>query len=96
MKESQLRQLIREEISKVMDNEENLGEMIQDPASLDPVVIGEIVAGLIGLLGGRAAVKFALEQAVEGTGPLSYIMKPETAKKILDFFSGFASGGGRG
>ena len=51
MKESQLRQLIREEISKVMDNEENLGEMIQDPASLDPVVIGEIVAGLIGLLG---------------------------------------------
>jgi hypothetical protein len=96
MKESQLRQLIREEISKVMNDEENLGEMIQDPTVLDPMVIGEIIAGLTVLLGGRAAVKSALEQATQGKGALSYVMKPETARKILEFFNGFASGGGSG
>ena len=88
MKESQLRQLIREEISKVMDNEENLGEMINDPAVLDPMVIGGILGALGLTIGGISAAKAKL-QAKADAGD-------KKAKAILDFFDGFSSGGGKG
>jgi hypothetical protein len=87
MKESQLRQLIREEISKVMDKKEDLGEMY-DPAVLDPMVIGGIL-GTLGLtITGIAAAKAKLQdKAAKGD---------KKAKAILDFFDGFSSGGGKG
>ena len=94
MKESQLRQLIREEIKKT---KKEVNELLPpDPVSLDPMVIGKIITGLALLLGGRAAVKSALEQAIQGEGPLSGFISPETAEKILSFFEGFSRGGGRG
>jgi len=97
MKESQLRQLIREEISKVMDEKENVSELMPPgPESLDPTIIAGIITSLAALLGGRAAVKSALEKAAQGTGPLSGFISPETAQKILDFLNGLASGGGSG
>jgi hypothetical protein len=100
MKESQLRQLIREEISKVMNEKENLSEidplMIQQAVELDPKIILGIIGSIAALLGGRAAAKSALEQAVQGTGPLSGLISPKKAQEILDFLNDLASGGGSG
>jgi hypothetical protein len=88
MKESQLRQLIREEISKVMDKKEDLGEMINDPAVLDPMVIGGIL-GTLGLtITGIAAAKAKLQARAD--------KGDKKAQAVLDFFDGFSSGGGKG
>jgi hypothetical protein len=87
MKESQLRQLIREEISKVMDKKEDLGEMY-DPAVLDPMVIGGIL-GTLGLtITGIAAAKAKLQARAD--------KGDKKAQAVLDFFDGFSSGGGKG
>jgi hypothetical protein len=87
MKESQLRQLIREEISKVMDKKEDLGEMY-DPAVLDPMVIGGIL-GTLGLTITGISMAKAKLQARADKGD-------KKAQAVLDFFEGFASGGGSG
>jgi hypothetical protein len=88
MKESQLRQLIREEISKVMNKEENLGEIYNDPAVLDLLTVGKILGSMgLTILGVNLAKNKLQAKAAEGD---------QTSQAILDFFKGFASGGGSG
>ena len=92
MKESQLRQLIREEISKVMDEKENLSEMdplmIQQAAELDLFTIGKILASLGLTIGGIMGAEKKLEDAAAKGN--------KKAQAVLDFFKGFTSGGGSG
>lgn len=88
MKESQLRQLIREEISKVMDENENIQEYMPDPAVLDPATIGAIVASLGLTIGGVMGAERKLEDAAAKGN--------KKAQAVLDFFKGFTSGGGSG
>jgi hypothetical protein len=88
MKESQLRQLIREEISKT---KKELNEYVPSPESLDPAVIASIIASLGGAVGGVALIKNKLKKMSQEGGK-----KGEAAQAILDFFEGLASGGGRG
>jgi hypothetical protein len=106
MKESQLRQLIREEISNIKKETQKSGVvqegmadflmLIQQPESIDMKNIGIIIASLALLVGGRNLVKNELEKAAKGEGKLNAIMEPETAKKILAFFEGLSSRGGKG
>jgi len=88
MKESQLRQLIREEISKT---KRELNEFSPSPESLDPATIAAVITTLGGVIGGVGLIKSKLNKMSQEGGK-----KGETAKAILDFFEGFASGGGSG